>query len=233
MNTSNGQESASGDVAIPSAHLGGEEEGGGELGLRDGGMQDGRKGMSGEPAAKASSATGDTRTGQSRAPAGTPAVDDNKDRTAANDRKAQDKASPREAVSQWENTLRNVSNAHSGKCLADGDERTVLQAPCGATNTWQRLKVDDGVFLIRSVRVGACLDSNGERMYTSPCTADDPGQLWHMPSVGGCSVTFTSNQFGKYLTGWNTGTVSLVSADTADTAAKYTWSVSPSVAGSC
>ncbi|CAM5567789.1 hypothetical protein [Streptomyces fumanus] len=137
-----------------------------------------------------------------------------------------------DGTASWERTVRRLLNTASDKCLVAGAERTVVQGECGADG-WQRQASGDGVFLLRFTSAGMCLDSNGESLYVSPCTAEDPGQLWRMPKAGACAATLTSEEFGEYVTGWNTGSVSLVPAEKADKAAKYTWSVSPSPLDGC
>ncbi|MEV5150135.1 RICIN domain-containing protein [Streptomyces sp. NPDC052727] len=229
MNTGNSRETVGGPAAAQSTRLHGERATADSVGRGDEETEGPSEVVVDESAATSPSATGHPR----RKPAGTAGVDGKKDAGARKKSQAGEKTEPSEAAPRWEETARRMSNAHSGKCLTADDGRAVVQGPCDTTNAWQRLKVDDGVFLVRSVRTGTCLDSNGEAMYVSPCTDDDTGQLWRMPSAGGCSVTLTSRQYGKYVTGWNTGTVSLVSAETADTPDKYTWSVSPSEPGGC
>ncbi|MFJ4153078.1 hypothetical protein ACIP10_36745 [Streptomyces galbus] len=127
----------------------------------------------------------------------------------------------------WDNSTRRMNNAYTHKCMVAEPERSVVQSACDTSGAWQRLVMGDGLFLLKYAPADACLDSNGEAMYVSPCTAADPGQLWRMPSAGRCAVTLTSKQYGKYVTGWNTGSVSLVGADVPDQAAKRSWVLSP------
>ncbi|MCX5400479.1 RICIN domain-containing protein [Streptomyces sp. NBC_00102] len=179
----------------------------------------------------------DTQAGDAGAADGT-SEDGGTGRTAAEEKAAaaaaHDPAPAEDSgdAASGETTTRRVRNAHSGKCLAVGAERVVVQDTCG-TGGWQRQPAGDGVFLLRSTSASMCLDTDGESMYVSPCTTEDPGQLWRVPDAGGCAVTLTSKTFGKYVTGWNTGSVALVAAGDVDEAAKYTWSTSPSPVAGC
>ncbi|MEU3516860.1 hypothetical protein ABZ770_16490 [Streptomyces sp. NPDC006654] len=158
---------------------------------------------------------------------------DGQDTSGTQKKAGSKKAAGGEKAPYWEDIERHVSNAHTGKCLVAGADRVVAQSECGTSGAWRRLVVGDGVFLLKYVPADACLDSNGEEMYVSPCTTDDPGQLWRMPSSDHCEVAVSSKQYGEFVTGWNTGSVSLVGAELADEAAKHSWTLSPSLSAGC
>ncbi|MFJ7078526.1 RICIN domain-containing protein [Streptomyces sp. NPDC098781] len=123
-------------------------------------------------------------------------------------------AGPTERKPYWESQARTVKNEHTGKCLAkQADTRIGTQGSCDNA-TWLRYVVGDGTFLLKNPADKRCLDTDGTKMYVSSCTTADPGQVWRMPmTTGECNVAvLTSKHFGKNLTGWDAGNITLAPA---------------------
>jgi hypothetical protein len=137
---------------------------------------------------------------------------------------------PRPAQGEWLPGTHRMTNAHTGKCLVKLSTRVVGQGSCGASS-WQRYEVGDGTYLLKDTAANRCLDTDGTKLYVSSCTVKDTGQKWTV-SRSGCAVTLVSKPFGKYVTGWNDGTVSASARSSVDKPAKYQWRA-PSLAGSC
>ncbi|MFF3249224.1 RICIN domain-containing protein [Streptomyces sp. NPDC002870] len=113
----------------------------------------------------------------------------------------------------WDSQKHRLANEQTDKCLVmKASSRRVVQGSCSG-DTWQRYTVGDGTFLLKSVAANRCLDTDGKELYLSSCTTKDPGQRWKLPTAGGCDVSIVSKQFGKHVTGWNDGSVTLGAAD--------------------
>ncbi|MGC9501106.1 ricin-type beta-trefoil lectin domain protein [Streptomyces sp. WG7] len=126
-----------------------------------------------------------------------------------------------ESIRVWEKGSHQLTNQHTGKCLAHQASRTVVQGSCGGAR-WQRYSVTSDTWLLKHVGANRCLDTDGRKLYLSSCTVKDAGQVWRLPSAD-CTVNVISKAYGTYVTGWDGGAASAVTRDRVDKPAKYRW----------
>lgn len=128
------------------------------------------------------------------------------------------------ASAYWETKERKLTSAHTGKCLTTVNGRSVGQGSCGSS-VWTRYVMPGGMTLLKLKSANQCLDTDGSKLYVSPCTAHDSGQVWRAFSAGDCKVALQASG-GAYVTAWNNGTVSMHARGDVDVAAKQKWGMS-------
>ncbi|MFI8169888.1 hypothetical protein ACIPM2_32030 [Streptomyces sp. NPDC086081] len=124
--------------------------------------------------------------------------------------------SPADAASSF-----TPRNGATGKCLAGWSGHTVAQAHCGdASTSWSWVEAGTNRGMYKNTSTGMCLDTNGDGVYLSPCNSADGGQVWG--TWDGCTL-WKNHVYNRYLTGWNTGTVSMRNYNDVDSVSKQHW----------
>jgi hypothetical protein len=131
-------------------------------------------------------------------------------------------AHPAQAAAQWPHRIQNVATY---QCLAASTGRQVYQAPCSngpasVLNSWVISTESGNNQRVRHEHTNRCLDTDGTKVYLSPCSAADPGQKWDQMDHGSRWRAFN----GEFLTAWNAGPVTVADLEDMDNLEKGVWS---------